>query len=151
MIRSGYPKFQDNIGGPHRQVPVRVHSYRKLGIAPPTSKHFQPTLDIRPYHGDVARKLADCDKEVAKQNEQAVEFNQETSQRPAEENKEDTSGESGSALELLRAREEEHGFLDTNNQSQSDEEQDLALLVECDSFVGPRGRTFPIASLLNGY
>jgi hypothetical protein len=35
---------------------------------------------------------------MSKQNEQAVEFNQEPSQRPAEEDKEDTSGESGSAL-----------------------------------------------------
>ena len=95
--------------------------------------------------------MTDRDKEVAKQNEQAVEFNQEPSQRPAEEDKEDTSGESGSALELLRAREEDHGFLDTDNKGQSDEEQDLALLVECDSFVGAWWRTFPIASLLNRY
>jgi hypothetical protein len=36
-----------------------------------------------------------------------------------------------------------HGFLDTDNEGQSDEEQDLALLVECDSFVGAWWRIDP--------
>lgn len=133
----------DTIKEPHCRVVVCIYSYRKLGIAPPTSKHLQPTLDIRPYHRDVARKLTDGDQEVAKQDEQAVEFYQKPSQGPAEENKEDTSGESSSALEFLRAREEDRGFPDANNQSQSDEKEDLALSVRCNSFVRACGTHFP--------
>lgn len=105
-----------------------LESYRELSIAPPTGKNLQPTLDVRPYHGDVACKLADSDKEVAEQDEQAVKFNQESSQGPAEEDKEDTGGECGGALEFLRAREEDHGFLKTDDQGQSNKEEDLGIV-----------------------
>lgn len=87
--------------------------------------------------------MTDRDKEVAKQDEQAIEFNQEPSQGPTEENKEDTGGESGSALEFLWAREEDYGFLDTNDQGQSDEKEDLVLLVKYSNFVGACGVHFP--------
>lgn len=108
-----------------------LESYRKLSIAPPTGKNLQPSLNVRPYHGDVACKLANSDKEVAEQDKQAVKFDQESSQGPAEEDKEDTGGECGSALKFLRAREEDHGFLQTDNQGQSNEEENLGIVSWC--------------------
>lgn len=108
-------------------------SYRQLSITPPTSQNLQPALDIRPNDGDVAGKLADGDEEIAEQNEQPVQFNQEASQRPAEEDEEDAGAEGSGAFELLRTGEEEEGLLEADDEGEADEEEDLRdRLVGCE-------------------
>lgn len=136
----------DIFEGPGIQDYHHFKSYRELSIAPATCKNFQPALDIRSYHGDVTRELADCDKEIAEKDKQAVEFYQESSQRPAEEDEENTSGESGSSLEFLRTGEKDNGLLDTDDESQSDNEEDLGF-VSWVHVCWSMWRTFPIASL----
>jgi hypothetical protein len=142
-----------NIGYPSEAPDIRVQvasqdltiskSYREFGVAPATCKDFQSTLDIRSYHGNIPRELTDRNQKIPKQDEQAVEFCQESSQGPAEEDEEDTSGKSGSSLELLRAGEKDNGLLDTNDESQADEEEDLVLLVAF-LYIGACGVHFPL-------
>jgi hypothetical protein len=117
-------------------------SYRELGIAPATCKNFQSALNIRSYHGHVTRELTDRDKEITKQDEQAVELYQESSQGPAEQNEEDTDCESSCSLKFLRAGEKDDGLLDSNDESQSDQEKDLASLVVF-MYIGACGVRFP--------
>lgn len=103
-------------------------SYRELGVAPTTSENFQATLDIRSDHGDVPRELTDCNKEIPEQDEQAVQLDQKSSQRPAEQDEDDTGGEGGSSLEFLWAREERYSLLDTDDKSQSNNKEDLGVV-----------------------
>lgn len=91
-------------------------SYRQLSITPPTSQNLHPTLDIRPNNRDIARKLANSNEEVSKQNEQTVQLDQEARQRPAEENEEDTGAEGGCAFELLGAGEEDQCLLEADDE-----------------------------------
>lgn len=103
----------------------RKISYRELGIAPATRQNFQSALDIGSNHGNVSRELSDCNEEITEEDEQAVQLDQESSQGPAEKDENDTSGESGSSLEFLRTSEKSDCFLDTDDQGQSNDEEDL--------------------------
>jgi hypothetical protein len=94
--------------------------YGQFGIAPPTSKNFKSTLDIRTDDRDVASKLPNGNKEVTKENKQAIQFNQEPSQGPAEEDEKDTSSKGGCSLQFLGTGEEDHGFLDADDEGQAD-------------------------------
>lgn len=69
--------------------------------------------------------MSDCDEEVTKEDEQAVQLDQESSQGPAEEDENDTCRESGSSLELLRTGEKGYSLLDTDDECQSNDEEDL--------------------------
>jgi hypothetical protein len=69
--------------------------------------------------------LPDGNEEISKENEQAVQFNQEPGQGPAEEDEEDTGGEGGCSLEFLGAGEEDQCFLDADDEGQADQEEDL--------------------------
>jgi hypothetical protein len=104
---------------------MHTRLYREFGIAPPTSKNLQTALDIRSDNRDVASELPDGNEEISEENEQAVQFNQEPGQGPAEEDEEDTGGEGGCSLEFLGAGEEDQCFLDADDEGQADQEEDL--------------------------
>ena len=92
---------------PAQHQPRRATLYGQLGITPTTSQHFKSAFDVRSHNGDIPSKLADCDQEVAKQNEEPVKLDEESCQRPAKENEDDSSGECGGALEFLRPGEKD--------------------------------------------
>lgn len=72
-------------------------------------------MDVRSGNRDISSKRADSCKEVAEEYKDAVKFNQETDQRPSEEDKEYTGGESSCALNLLSSRKKDEGLLQSNN------------------------------------
>lgn len=99
--------------------------YWQFVVAPSPCQNFQASLDVRSNHWDVARKLANCNEEVTEEDKEAVEFDQEPGEWPAEEDQDDSDGEGGGALEFLGPSEEDHGLLDTDDEGQADQEEDL--------------------------
>lgn len=108
---------------------ICISLYRELGVASASGENLQSTLNIRPYHWDVAGELTDRDEEITEQDEQSIQFDQKAGQGPAEEDEKDSGGEGGGSFELLRAGEEDYGLLDADDERQSDDEEDLVLLV----------------------
>lgn len=69
--------------------------------------------------------MADRSQEIAEEDEQAVQLDQEASERPAEENEENSKDEGRCAFELLAAGEEGESLFDADDEGQADEEEDL--------------------------
>lgn len=95
------------------------NSYRQLRITPPPSQNLQPTLDIRPDNRDVTGKLADGNQEIPEENEKPIQLDQEAREWPADEDEDDSGGESGSPFELLGAREEDYCLLEADDEGES--------------------------------
>jgi len=69
--------------------------------------------EVRSHNWDVVRKSSYRLEELAKQYKDAVNLDEETDQWPAEEDEDDACDEGCRALDLLAAREEEEGSLDS--------------------------------------
>lgn len=88
--------------------------------------------------------MTNGDQKIAEEDKQAIQFDQEARQRPAEKNKEDPGGKGSGALEFLGTSEEDHGLLDADYEGEADEEEDLGLLVR------GRGREWCAAYVAHG-
>lgn len=82
-------------------------------------------LDIRSHYRNVACKLANRDQEVAEENEQPIELNDEARQRPAEKDEDNPGSERSCPLAFLWTREKDQGLLETDDEGQADEKEDL--------------------------
>lgn len=151
----GLPFRQSNhIAGKAALLAVRL--YRQLSIAAPTRQRLQTSLDVRPHNGDVTRKLAYGDEEVAEEDEQTVQLDEEAGERPAQQDEKNSGREGDSPLDLLTTGEECDGLLPTDYEREADQEKDLCGVWALAGCLGVefRGRvwgvgigTFPIASL----
>lgn len=74
--------------------------------------------------------MTDRHEEVAEQDEQSVQFDEKSRQGPAEENEDDARAKGCSALEFLRPCEEDYCLLNADDESETDEEEDLAIRRE---------------------
>ncbi|KAH0845101.1 hypothetical protein FOPE_10043 [Fonsecaea pedrosoi] len=104
-------------------------SYWQFCIPPPARDLLQYHLDIWPNNGDIAGKRCDGCKEVAKEDEDAVEFNQESSQWPPNQYEKYAGHERSGAFEFLTSGEEDKRLLDADDKGQADEEEDLGVQV----------------------
>lgn len=86
-------------------------------------------LDIRPDNRDTARELTDGNQELTKENEYPVQFDKKPDQRPPEEDQGNPCGEGSGAFELLATGEESDSFLDSDDEGQAYEEEDLHALL----------------------
>ena len=77
------------------------------------SSLLQTPRKVRSHDRNVVSESSYRLEELAKQYEDAVDFDEETDQWPAEENKDDACDESCCALDLLTACEEEECSLDS--------------------------------------
>ena len=92
----------------HHQYP---ELYRQLRISPPTSQRLQRLSNIRSNDWDIPSKLANRNQEIPEQYEKTVQLDDESRQRPTEEDQEDACEKGDGAFDLLAAREEGDGFV----------------------------------------
>ncbi len=109
--------------------------YRQLRIPPPKANLVYCDADIRTDDGQACRKARYRAEEVAKENQDAVEFDQEADERPLHEDEGQAGEEGGGALGFLLAREEEERLLRADDDGEADEEEDLE-----ERSVSDRGR-----------
>ncbi|KAM5446043.1 hypothetical protein McanCB49686_008104, partial [Microsporum canis] len=83
-------------------------------VSPSSPQGAQPDKRLSQVRSDdryAAHKPAESDEEIAKQDEEAVQFNTEPYERPAAENKSDSQGKGDRSCKLLFAGEEGESLL----------------------------------------
>lgn len=113
--------------------------YWQLRVPPPPSQYLQSLSDIRTDDRDIPSELANRDKEIPKQDKQTVKLNDESRQRPAEEDQENSSNEGDGPFYLLAAGEEGDCFVEADDKTQTDEKEDL-IEVSIRSLPGIKNR-----------
>lgn len=91
-----------------------------------TSKTLERPRNIWPHNRHVPNEASDGSEEVTKQDQDAIELDEEANKGPAGEDQRDACGEGEGAFPLLATREEGEGFCCTDDEGQADEEEDLA-------------------------
>ena len=94
----------------------------------PRSRRYplQRRRNIRPNVRNIVRKPSNRGKEVSKQDEDAIQLNQEADKRPPHQYQANPRRERRRALDFLSSRKEGESLLDADDQRQADEEEDVA-------------------------
>lgn len=100
-------------------------SYRQLSISSPTRDLFQCHLNVWTHDWDITREGGDGREEISKEDENAVEFDEKPCQGPPQQYETYPCHECSCAFELLTSREEGEGLLDSDNEGEADQEEDL--------------------------
>lgn len=103
-----------------------MSSHRKLVIPLNSTYLLQRLRDIWSHHRDVSHKSSYRCKEVAKQHQYPIHFDQEAEEGPPQEDERDTGGEGSGAFPLLAACEEGGGLLKADYKCEADEEEYVA-------------------------
>lgn len=130
----------------------RSSSDGQLGIPPPQPRPIDCHANIRADDGQTPRESRNRAQEVPEQHGDAVRLDDEADKRPLEQDQGQAGEEGGRAFCFLFAREEEEGFGRADYDGQADEEEELPVALDFDSFglrFGNQGkRTLPMASLI---
>jgi hypothetical protein len=121
--RSCLPLFI-SLDPPIKHMPTRP-SHTLASTRPRTPETLERARNIRPHNRHVPDEAGNRSEEVAKQDEDAVELNEEADKGPPGEDQRDAGREGERALPLLAAREEGERFCRADYERQADEEEDL--------------------------
>ena len=110
-------------------LPTSSSSYRHIRIPPPSTDRVQKLLNVRPHDRDIAREASHGREEVPKEDKDPVQLDQESRERPPQQDQQDPCRERCRALEFLFPGEEEQGLLGADDEGQTDEEQDLKSIM----------------------
>jgi hypothetical protein len=92
-----------------------------------SAQHIQALCNPRPNHGYTSDEPRNGCKEVTKQDQNAIQLNDEAKEGPAHEYECDANAKSQRAFPFLFAREEGEGFRCANYEREADEEENLRL------------------------
>ena len=81
---------------------------------------IQRARNIRSHNRNAAGEPGNRRKEVAKQDQDAVQLDQEAEEGPAHQDERDAHGKGGGAFPFLTAREEGEGFLRADDEREAD-------------------------------
>lgn len=100
---------------------------RQFRIPPSTRNLLQRIRNVRTNIRHGPDEPGDSRKEVAEEDEDAVELDDEADEGPAQQNKQNAGDEGGGAGDLLAASEEEERLLEADQEGEAADEEDLLL------------------------